>query len=550
MKGISVVSSAPAASPLAPLRHPTYRNIWIANLVSSFGGLIQGVGAAWLMTSIATSVDMVALVQASTTLPIMLFSLIGGAIADGFIRKQVMITAQLFMLAVSIALMVTTAFGLINPWLLLSFTFLIGCGTALNNPSWQASVGDMVPRSDLPSAVALNSIGFNLSRSVGPAVGGLIVAAFGAATAFAANTLSYVGLLFVLIRWSPPPVENVLPREPMGRALLSGLRYVWMSPGIGKVLLRGSVFGFSAVVILALLPVVAAQLPGGGPMVYGLLLGAFGLGAVGGALLSGRLQQLLGSESLVRLAFAGFAACALLTAFGGSAWITALALLLGGACWVLALSLFNVSVQLASPRWVVGRALSFYQTATFGGMALGSWLWGLCAETYGLTAALVGAAVVMLAGALLGMIFPLPPREAVDLDPLGRWKIPEVGLDLQPRSGPIVVEITYTIPEDSVTEFLIVMADRQRIRRRDGARAWRLLRDLADPRLWTESYQTPTWTDYVRHNLRLTKADAQVSEKLRALHKADNPPQVRRLVERPVHWLAAVANAKDVIDPP
>lgn len=543
-------SAETPASPLAPLQHTTFRAIWFANLASSFGGLIQGVGAAWLMTSIAASVDMVALVQASTSLPIMLLSLLGGAIADSFDRRRVMIAAQIFMLAVSALLMSATLFGLISPWLLLGFTFLLGCGTAINNPSWQASVGDMVPRSDLPAAVALNSIGFNLSRSVGPAVGGFIVAAFGAAAAFLVNTVSYLGLIVVLVRWKPPVVASPLPREAMGAAIMSGLRYVAMSPNILKVMLRGFLFGFSAIVILALLPVVSSLLPGGGPLVYGLLLGAFGLGAVGGALVSGRLQQRLGSEALVRWSFLGFALCAWVTALSPTALLTAPALLLGGACWVLALSLFNVSVQLASPRWVVGRALSLYQTATFGGMALGSWIWGLLAELQGPDVALTVAGLVMLGGAAIGLRYALPPRTTMDLDPLNRFKVPQLELDLEPRSGPIIIEITYSIRAEDVPAFLLVMSDRKRIRRRDGARNWALLRDLAHPELWVESYETPTWTDYVRHNLRLTKADADISERIRALHTGAEPPMVRRYVERPIDWYSQLAaTPKTTIEP-
>lgn len=538
------------ASPLAPLQHPTFRAIWIANLASSFGALIQGVGAAWLMTSIADSVDMVALVQASTSLPIMLLSLVGGAVADSFDRRRVMIGAQIFMLAVSALLMGATWFGLISPWLLLTFTFLLGCGTALNNPSWQASVGDMVPRSDLPAAVALNSIGFNLSRSVGPAVGGIIVAAFGAAAAFLVNTLSYLALIFVLFRWKPAVPASTLPREPMAAAVMSGLRYVAMSPNILKVMLRAFVFGFTAIIILALLPVVASRIPGGGPLIYGLLLGAFGLGAVGGALYSGGLQQRLGTEPLVRWSFLGFALCAWVTALSPTPWLTAPALMLGGACWVLALSLFNVSVQLASPRWVVGRALSLYQTATFGGMALGSWIWGLAAEVYGPSVALTIAGVFMLGGAAIGLRFALPPRTVADLDPLNRFQVPQLELDLEPRSGPIVIEITYAIRPDDVPAFLIVMSDRKRVRARDGARNWALLRDLGHPEHWVESYETPTWTDYVRHNLRLTKADADISERIRALHTGTEPPSVRRYVERPVDWYAQVAaTPKTAIEP-
>ena len=261
-----------------------------------------------MMTAISDSADMVALVQASTALPIMLLSLPSGAIADNFDRRKVMLIAQCFMLAVSVGLTIAAYLGVLTPWLLLAFTFLIGCGTALNNPSWQSSVGDMVPRTDLAAAVALNSMGFNLTRSVGPAIGGAIVAAAGAAAAFAVNAASYLALIFVLLRWQPTVPASALPRETIGPAMAAGLRYVAMSPNIGKVLLRGFVFGFTAISILALLPLVARDIIEGGPLLYGVLLGSFGIGAVGGALISGRLRQVLSSEWCVRLAFIGFAA--------------------------------------------------------------------------------------------------------------------------------------------------------------------------------------------------------------------------------------------------
>jgi MFS family permease len=542
-------SETERTSALGALRHQTFRTIWSANLVSSFGALIQGVGAAWLMTSITDSVDMVALVQSATTLPIMMFSLVGGAVADNFNRRRVMLTAQLFMFAISIALAAGAFFGLITPWVLLAFTFLLGCGVALNNPSWQASVGDLVPRSDLPGAVALNSIGFNLSRSLGPAVGGIIVAVAGAAGAFAANAASYLALLFVLVfRWKSQPAASTLPRETLGSAMVAGLRYVAMSPDIGKVLVRSFIFGFAAISVLALLPVVANTRVGGGPLVYGLLLGAFGVGAVGGALLSGRLRKFLSSEAIVRLALVGFSICAWLLALSSSPWLSGAALALGGACWVLALALFNVTVQLASPRWVVGRTLSLYQTATFGGMALGSWIWGLAGEVYGVQIALIVSSVVMLLGAALGLWVRLPPHVTESLDPLNRFKEPHLELDLQPRSGPIVIEIEYQIAPEDLDEFLQVMSDRKRIRRRDGARHWTLMRDLAHPDLWIENYRSPTWTEYIRHNLRLTHADAAISERLRALHQGPESPRVRRMIERPPTWFAT-SHSKGTIDP-
>ena len=519
-------------SPLAPFRHDTFRVIWVASLASNFGGLVQAVGAAWMMTSISDSVNMVALVQASTSLPIMLFSLVSGALADNFDRRRIMLIAQCFMLAVSALLTVCTYFGLVTPWLLLLFTFLIGCGTALNNPSWQASVGDMVPRDVLPAAVALNSMGFNITRSVGPAIGGAIVAAAGAAAAFAANTLSYFALLFALIRWRREVTLSTLPRDSMGRAISAGLRYVAMSPNIGKVLFRGFVFGLSASAILALLPLVARDLVAGGPLTYGIMLGAFGLGAIGGALLSARLREHLSSEWIVRIAFAGFAVSALVTASSSHGWLTSLALLLSGAGWVLALSLFNTTVQLSTPRWVVGRALSLYQTTTFGGIAAGSWMWGQAAETYGPANALIASAALMVVGAAIGLRLPLPEFQSLNLDPLNRFSEPLLKLDLKPRSGPIVVMIDYDIADDDVPAFLTAMAERRRIRIRDGAGQWGLMRDLENPTVWTETYHVPTWVEYVRHNQRRTQADAEIGDRLLELHRGETPPRVHRMIER------------------
>ncbi|CAH2403485.1 MFS transporter [Mesorhizobium escarrei] len=537
-----------SVSALAPFRHGIFRAVWSASLVSNFGGLIQGVGAAWMMTTIATSPYQVALVQASTTLPIMLFALVAGAIADSFNRRKVMLIAQIFMLVVSVLLTVFTYLGLITPWTLLAFAFLINSGTALYNPSWQASVGDMVPRAKLPAAVALNSLGFNLTRSVGPAIGGIIVAAAGAAAAFAANALSYVGLIIVLARWKPELPTSTLPRETLGAAMGAGLRYVAMSPNIGKVLVRGAAFGFSAGAVLALLPLVARDVVKGDALTYGIMLGAFGIGAVGGALISVRLRQILSSETMVRMAFAGFALCAFNAAVSDQAWQTSLGLFIGGACWVVALSHFNITVQMSTPRWVVGRVLSVYQTATFGGIALGSWIWGVVADVQGAEFALTAAAVTMLAGGAIGLLLPLPQQAVLNLDPLNRFKEPHLALDLKLRSGPIAIMIEYIIREEDVPEFLATMAERGRIRRRDGARNWTLARDLENPAIWIEHYHTPTWLEYIRHNKRATHADAVVGERVRALHSGDEPPRVRRMIERPTTAGTAIVMPKGPIE--
>lgn len=517
---------------LAPLAHRTFRDLWIGSNISNLGSLIQGVGAGWLMTELGASNGMVALVQAANVLPYMAFSLLAGALADNFDRRQVMIWAQVFMLVASGVLAVMAYGGAVTPWVILIFTFLIGAGGALYNPSWQASVGDVVPREEVRGAVGLNSMGFNLMRSIGPALGGVIVAAAGAGAAFAVNALSYVALVWALLIWRPERSERRLPREHLGSALSAGLRYVSMSPALMRVMARGALFGFAASSVLALLPVVAADVLKGTALTYGALLGAFGLGAIGGVLISSRLAAKLRNESLVRLAFLGFAIGVEGLAASRLIVTSALALMVCGACWVLALSLFNVTVQLSTPRWVVGRALSFYQSATFGGMAAGSWLWGLLSDQGGAVWSLSVSGAVVFLGVFVGRWLGLAEYTHLNLEPIGAWREPALRLDLRGRSGPIMVMIDYEIAQGNVEEFLGLMRQRRRIRIRDGAQQWALLRDLENPELWTESYHVPTWVDYVRHQERRVKSDAEVQERIRALHKGAEPPRVHRMIER------------------
>lgn len=519
-------------NPLAPFRHRDFRTLWSATLVSNFGGLVQAVGAAWMMTQLTDSPTLIALVQASNTLPIMLFALASGALADNFDRRTLLIGAQAFMAIVSALLAVAAWTGLMTPWLLLAFTFLIGMGQALYNPPWQASMGDLVPREDLPGAVTLNSVGFNLMRSVGPAAGGIITAAWGAAAAFVVNALSYIPLMAALLLWRPPAPKREISREPFVSAVGAGLRYVALSPNLVRVLIRAGLFGFSAVSILALLPLVAKSHAGGGSLLFGMLLGCYGVGAILGAVANPIIRERLSNEIIVRISFASFAVAALALAFTDSIWLQGLAILPAGMGWVMALSLFNVSVQLSTPRWVVARALALYQTATFGGMAAGSWIWGSVASASGTDTALALAAVPLLIGALVGRWLSVPEFGTLDLDPANRFREPELRLDLRGRSGPIMVMIDYHIDQQDVPEFLGLMARRRNIRRRDGARNWALLRDLENPAIWSESYHIATWDEYVRHNMRRTKADSTVTEELATLHRGPGAPHVHRLIER------------------
>lgn len=523
---------ADSQSPLSPLRHPSFRLIWTATLASNLGSLVQGVGAAWKMAELTPSEGMVALVQASTTLPIMVLAVAAGAIADNFDRRRVMLAAQCFMFAVSVALSLAAWFDLLGPWSLLAFTFLLGLGSALHLPSWQASMRDLVPREDLAAAVTLNSMSFNLMRSVGPALGGVIVASLGAAAAFGLNAVSYLAVIYALFRWRAPVEDRNLPAERLGSAIRAGLRYVSLSPNLTRVMGRAFLFGLAAVALMALLPLVTRDRLGGGATTFGVMLGVFGLGAIGGALASPLIRRTASIETIVTGGFLGFSVGTAVVAMATTLPVAVPGLMLAGACWVLALSHFNVSTQLATPRWVVGRALAIYQTMAFGGMAIGAWLWGWLAEEVSIPVALHSAAVLLLAGAALGRVWPMPDLNDVNLDPANRFNAPALRLDLKARSGPIMVMIDWDIPAEKTAAFLALMAERRRFRRRDGARQWALLRDLENPDIWVESYHAATWTDYLRHNHRRTASDAGNWDRLMELHRGPGAPRVHRMIER------------------
>lgn len=520
------------SSPLAPLRHPAFRLIWTATLFANLGTLIQNVGAGWMMAELTPSHDMVALVQASTTLPIMVLAVAAGAFADNFERRKVMLAAQSFMAVISTILAFVGWMGWLGPWSLLCFTFLLGCGAAIHLPSWQASMRDLVPRDDLPAAITLNSMSFNLMRSVGPALGGIIVAAAGAPMAFALNAVSYLAVIYALARWRPATEVRLLPAERLGSAISAGLRYVALSPNLMRVMTRACLFGISAVVVLALLPIVTRDILQGEATVYGILLGAFGFGAIGGALASPILRRATSIEAIVAGSFFLFAAGATTIALSHSMWLTLPGLMASGAAWVSALSLFNVSTQLATPRWVVGRALSIYQTSTFGGMALGAWFWGMMSEWFSPQVALLSAAALMVFGGLLGLVWRMPAFVEVNLDPANRFHEPALQLDLKARSGPIMIMVDWDIPPENTDAFLALMTQRRRIRLRDGARQWALLRDLENPDIWVESYHVATWTEYIRHNQRRTQVDAENLDHLRKLHRGPDAPRVHRMIER------------------
>lgn len=521
-----------------PLRHATFRRIWLASLLSNLGALIRGVGAAWAMMQMTSSADKVALVQTALLLPVMLVAIPAGAIADMYDRRIVALVSLCIALAGATALAILAQLGLVTPNLLLTLCFVVGTGAALMDPAWQSSVGEQVPLEAIPAAVALNSISYNIARSVGPAIGGIVVATAGAVAAFALNALLYLPLMLALFLWKRISEPSYLPPEKLNRAIVSGLRYIANSPSIKIVLTRSMVTGVIGGAIIALMPLVARDLLRGDAKTYGILLSAFGLGAVIGALNVTEIRKRMCGEAAIRVCTLSMAAAIAVVALSGELVVTATALVLAGAVWMIAWSLFNIGIQLSAPRWVAGRSLAAYQAASSGGIAVGSWGWGHLTDSAGVEPALLVSAALMLVSPLLGLWLPIP-RTGARRDEAEVLADPEVRLALTGRSGPLVVEIEYRVTQENARAFHNVMQDVQLFRQRNGAYGWSIARNIADPELWTERYHCPTWLDYLRQRNRSTQSERAIERQAIAFHIGPEPVRVRRMLERPfgsVRW--------------
>ena len=522
----------------APLRHPVFRRIWFASLLSNLGLLIQGVGAAWAMTQMTTSADDVALVQTALMLPVMLISMPAGAIADMYDRRIVALVSLSISLSGATALSLLAWFNLVTPHILLAFCFVVGSGMALFGPAWQSSVSEQVPAETLPSAVALNGISYNIARSFGPAIGGIVVATAGAVAAFAANAVLYIPLMVVLFLWRRVSEPSRLPRERLNRAIVSGVRYIANSPSIRIVLARTLATGVIGGSVSALMPLVARDLLHGGAQTYGIMLGAFGMGAVIGALNISEVRKRMTGEAAVRACALSMGGAIAAIALSHEPVLTAAALVVAGAAWMLAVALFNIGVQLSAPRWVAGRSLAAFQASIAGGIAVGSWGWGRLTDAAGVENALLASAGLMMLSPLLGLWLHMPRIGARNED-AELLADPEVQLSLTARSGPLVVEIEYRVEQDNARAFHNVMQDVQLSRQRNGAYGWSIARDIADPELWTERYHCPTWLDYLRQRNRSTQSERALHQRAMDFHLGPDPVRIRRMLERPfgsVRW--------------
>lgn len=530
-----------SADGFGPLRIPLFRDRWIASTVSGVGTWMQDTAATWLMTALTGSPLLIALMQTAASLPVLLFGLFAGATADIFERRRLLIFWQSWqMIAVAImALLALT--GVIGPVALLGLTFLMNIGSAMNNPAWQAIVPELVPQAELPNAVSLAAASNNLARAVGPALGGVMVAAFvkastGAGWVFALNAGSFAAVIFVLYVWKRKPLfKSALPAERIMGSVETGLRFLRYAPALQAVFLRAFLFTFSVAAVWSLLSLVARRefqhAAISGAMGYGILNGSLGLGAVIAAVLLARVRARFSADAILAAASVQYIATLLVLAFVHNVWLDILFLIAGGFAWTSTMSTLNVNVQLSSPGWVQARALGMYQMVFQGGLALGSVVWGYVAEHSSVTTALTSSAVTM------AVLLPLTLRLHVlrgappDLSPY-QWKrpVPHLQLEPAPEDGPVRILVDYTVPVERYNEFVTAIHRLREMRLRSGAIRWGVFRDSNNPERLEESFVMESWLDYLRSRERMTTVDAELLQAVRSIHKGDELPRVTHQV--------------------
>ncbi|MGO4152172.1 MFS transporter [Cupriavidus sp. YAF13] len=519
--------AAAAGSPWSPLRHSTFRMLWIATVASNVGTWMNDVGASWLMTSLDPDPLMVALVQAAGSLPMFLFALPSGVLADIVDRRKYLILAQLWTLAVAATLGVLALTGVVNAHVLLIAAFLLSTGAAMSSPPFQAIVPDLVDKADLPPAIALNSLGINISRAIGPALGGLILSFSGPAVVFLLNALSVLGVTLVLYRWKAEPARRNLPPEHFVSAVRAGLRYVEAAPLLRVVLVRALAFFLFGSAGWALLPLVARRELGLGPGGYGLLLASIGLGAVGGALVLPKLRGRVSADRMVVLASLLFALSLLALAYVRHFWLLAAALLFAGLAWIAVLSTLNVAAQRSAAGWVKARALAVYLTVFFGAMTAGSALWGKTAALLGIPVALMLAAAGLALACATALRWRLGISPDLDLAPSGFLHPGE--LDVAHDRGPVMICVEYEVAREDVAAFAKAVQEMRRIRRRSGALSWGAYEDLAAPGRFIETFLVESWLEHLRQHERHTMNDKLIQTRVHRFHRGAAPPVVRHL---------------------
>ncbi|EGP55525.1 MFS permease [Agrobacterium tumefaciens F2] len=518
-----------STSSFAPLAQPVFAVLWAATVLGNTGSFMRDVASSWLMTDLSASPAAVAMVQAAGTLPIFLLAIPAGVLTDILDRRKFLIAIQLLLASVSVSLMVLAHTGMLSVSALIGLTFLGGIGAALMGPTWQAIVPELVKREDIKSAVALNSLGINIARSIGPAVGGILLAAFGAAVTYGADVASYFIVIAALLWWPRAKNANDALAEGFFGAFRAGLRYTRASRPLHVVLLRAAIFFVFASAVWALLPLVARQLLGGDASFYGILLGAVGAGAIGGALIMPKLRArfdadalLLGAALITALVMAGLS-------FAPPQWLALIILLFLGGAWITALTTLNGTAQAVLPNWVRGRGLAVYLTVFNGAMTAGSLGWGAVGEAAGVPGTLlIGAAGLFVAGLVMHRL-KLPTGDA-DMVPSNHWPEPLIAEPVAHDRGPVLILIEYNVEKHHRSAFLHALDELSQERRRDGAYGWGVTEDSADPQKIVEWFMVESWAEHLRQHKRVSNADADLQGKVLAYHSGLERPVVRHFL--------------------
>ena len=513
-----------APSPWSPFRHATFTVLWTATVIANIGTWMYNAASGWLMTTLNADPLVVSLVQVATSLPMFLFALPAGALADIVDKRRFLVVAESAITLVSGIIATLVWLNLVTPGILLLFTFLLGVGAALTAPAWQSIVPQLVPKQDLAPAVAANSVGINISRAVGPALAGVIIAGFGIASPFWLNAVSNLGIIGALLWWrSPQNTVHQLPAERFASAIRAGFRHARHNPHLRATLVRAVAFFLFASAYWALLPLVARSQISGGPELYGILLGAIGAGAVGGAFALPWLKAKFGPDRVVAAGTAGTAATLVLFGLAREPVMGLAASILAGVSWIAVLASLNVSAQVALPDWVRGRGLSMFVTVFFGAMALGSAVWGQVAGMLGLPEAHFIAAAGALIAIPLTWRWKLQTAAGIDLTPSMHWPAPVITHEVEADRRPVLVTVEYRIQAGDRKAFLAALEKLAHERRRDGAYAWGVFEDSAEEGRFLETFLVESWLEHLRQHQRVTKADRILQSAVHRYHVEGTP---------------------------
>ncbi|MCX7567477.1 MFS transporter [Sulfitobacter sp. F26169L] len=515
----------------SPFAHTAFALLWTATLISNIGTWMHDVGAGWLMTTLDPTPAVVTLVQAATTLPVFLFALLAGTLADRFDKRRMLIIINLVMAVVVSALAILVWQERMTPILLILFTLAIGTGAAFMAPAWQAVVPGLIPRDKLKPAIALNSMGINISRAIGPAVAGVLIASVGLASPFALNAASYMVILAALILWKPSDLPSRKTHGSLLSEMRTGLRHVRHNPAMLATAVRALAFFLFASAYWSLLPLIARNANGGGSELYGILMALIGTGAVIGALLLPRLSRRFDADMTVRIGTVGTMAALLAMALSDAPFALMLAAFAGGLSWIAVLTSFNVSAQTALPNWVRARGLAVFLMVFFGSMSLGSVVWGQIATILSITAALIMASAGLLLGMVVTRKFTVGQGEGMDLDPASAWpKAPPLA-EGQSSDRAAMVLVTYKIEPSDRDEFVALLQDFSKERMRDGAMRWDITQCVEEPEMWTEVFHLPSWAEHLEQHARATKSDIDLQDRIKKLDRHDGGPVVRHYLK-------------------